>query len=422
MVKHKLFRLISVTIISLYLFIFTGINLFKSEYDDPPYNYLTKNWLNSPINDIELLDSNKISNLNEHDNQNILAYFNSDSIKKDLNIFHGKYFNIKTNTDYKYCNFVGYFHKKSENKQCGKDTQGNILYFPKDTLCPLNFILISKNNTVCKDNFNISCKYQKLNNDLYLVTSNENISGIILTQLRINYKNKICANSKIDITFNNLLQNYENQNCDNDWNYDLIYEEIYQEELINFSKENDLKNIKIIKNENISLSYRGYLGVDELSKYSEHPVDHVTYARNIAISKNIILFISCFYSTFYSGFTYLFEKNNKYYFKIKIMFFVYCVLFVFNFLFNSHVIFTFFRVKEIVSTVNLEGIYKYKSGIRSFIVFDILIMIGLAFDYSLNLYNFLLFRRNHNIINDDNNNDNNNNINNIDNEQNNQFL
>ena len=29
--------------------------------------------------------------------------------------------------------------------------------------------------------------------------------------MRINYKNKICANSKIDITFNNLLQNYENQ-------------------------------------------------------------------------------------------------------------------------------------------------------------------------------------------------------------------
>ena len=211
-----------------------------------------------------------------------------------------------------------------------------------------------------------------------------------------------------------MFENYQNQNCDNDWNFDLIYQEIWTEDLINFFKENDLKNIKIKKNENISLSYRGYLGIDEFSKFSEHPVDHVTYAKKIAISKNVVLFLSCFYSTFYSIFTYIFEKRKFYYFKIKIMFFVYCVLFVFNFLYNSHVIFTFFRVKEIVSTVNLEGISSYKSGIRSFIVFDILIMIGLAFDFSLNLYNFLLFRRNHNIINNDNNN--------IDNEQNNRFI
>ena len=395
---QKILRIVSIVIISLYLFIFTGINLFKSEYDDPPYNYLTKNWLNSPINDIELLDSNKITNINEYDNQNILAHFDSYS-------------------SYKYANFVGFFHKKSGNQKCGQDTQGNSLYFPKDIRCPLNFILISKKNKIFKDKFNISCKYQKLNNDLYLATSNENISGIILTQLRINYKNKICANSKIDITFNDMFENYENQNCDNDWNFDLIYQEIWTEDLINFSNENDLKNIKIKKNENISLSYRGYLGIDEFSKFSEHPVDHVTYAKKIAISKNVVLFLSFFYSTFYSIFTYIFEKRKFYYFKIKILFFVYFVLFVFNFLYNSHVIFTFFRVKEIVSTVNLEGIYKYKSGIRSFIVFDILIMIGLAFDFSLNLYNFLLFRRNHNIIN---NNDNNNN--NIDNEQNKRFI
>ena len=412
---QKILRIVSIVIISLYLFIFTGINLFKSEYDDPPYNYLTKNWLNSPINDIELLDSNKITNINEYDNQNILAHFDSNSIKKDLNVFYGKYFKISTYSSYKYANFVGFFHKKSENQKCGQDTQGNSLYFPKDIRCPLNFILISNNNTICKDKFNISCKYQKLNDDLYLAISNENTSGVILTQLRINYKNKICANSKIDITFNDMFENYQNQNCDDNWNYDLIYKEIWQEDLINFSKENDLKNIKIKKNENISLSYRGYLGIDEFSKFSEHPIDHVTYAKKIAISKNVVLFLSCFYSTFYSIFTYIFEKRKFYYFKIKIMFFVYCVLFVFNFLYNSHVIFTFFRVKEIVSTVNLEGISSYKSGIRSFIVFDILIMIGLAFDFSLNLYNFLLFRRNHNIINNDNNND-------ADNEQNNRFI
>ena len=52
-------RIITIIIISLYLFIFTSINLFKSEYDDPPYNYLTKNWKNSPIKEIKLLDNNE---------------------------------------------------------------------------------------------------------------------------------------------------------------------------------------------------------------------------------------------------------------------------------------------------------------------------------------------------------------------------
>ena len=413
MPKEKLIFIIVTGVFFLFLFIFTSINLFKSEYDDPPYNYLTKNWLNSPIKEIELTNNYESKEIKDFDNQNILINFQTGSEKKNLNAFQGKYFNIKTDASYKYCKFVGFFHKREGTKICGKDSQGNLIYFPNAQQCPINLILISNNDTAC-DILNINCKYQKLNDDLYLATSNENTSGVILTQLRINYKNKICANSKIDITFNDMIENYENQNCDNNWNYDLIYKEIWQEDLINFSKENDLKNIKIKKNENISLSYRGYLGIDEFSKFSEHPVDHVTYAKKIAISKNVVLFLSCFYSTFYSIFTYIFEKRKFYYFKIKIMFFVYCVLFVFNFLYNSHVIFTFFRVKEIVSTVNLEGISSYKSGIRSFIVFDILIMIGLAFDFSLNLYNFLLFRRNHNIINNDNNN--------IDNEQNNRFI
>ena len=402
---RALFRIISIVIISLYLFIFTSINLFKTEYDDPPYNYLTKNWKNSPIKEIKLLDNHENSNINEYDNQNILAFFNSNSIKKDLNVFQNKYFKIEIYSPYQYSNFVGFSHKTEENRECGKDSQGNPLYFPKDKQCPLNLILISNNDTVC-DILSINCTYQKLNNDSYLVTSNEYIQGKIITQLRINHNNQICANSEIDTTFNNIVENYPIHLCDDDWKYDLIYEEFLLEDLSEFLKENGLETIKILKDENISLSYRGYLGVDNITKFSEHPVDHVTYAKKISLSKNIILFISCFYFTFYSVFIFFFEESNKYYFIIKIMFFISCGLFVFNFLYNAHVIFTYFRVKGIVSTVNLDGIKIYKNGIRPFIIFDILIILGLTIDFGLKLYRFLIFRRNHNIINNSNNNEN----------------
>ena len=397
MEKEKIIRISLIIIISLYLFIFTSINLFKSEFDDPPYNYLSKNWLNSPILDIQLLDDNKNTNINEYDNQNILLYFNSDSIKKDLNKFQGKYFNIKTYSSYRYCNFVGFFHNKSGKKVCGKDTQGNILFFPEDKPCPINLILFSNNNTVC-NNLNVTCKYQKLNNDLYLVTSNEYISGEIITQLRINNNNQICANSDIDLTFNNHIENYPQKICENDWGYDTIYHEIYQEDLESFLKGNNLEKIKIIKHENIVLSYRGYLGVDDISKFLEHPVDHVTYAKKISISKNIILFISCFYIVFYSVFMFIYEEKNKYNLVVKITFGIYCGLYVFNFLYDAHVIYTYFRVKKIVSTVNLNGIDSYKNGIKPFIIFDILILFGLSSDFSIKLYRFIKFRKNQNII------------------------
>ena len=398
MSKEKLIFIIVTTIFLLFLLIFTSINLFKTEYDDPPYNYLTKNWLNSPIKEIELTNNYDTKTINDFDNQNILINFQTDSEKRSLNAFQGKYFNIKTDSSYKYSKFVGFNKNKEGNKICGKDSQGNILYFPNDQQCPLNLILISNNNTAC-DILNINCKYQKLNNDLYLVTSNEYINGEIITQLRVNLNNKICANSQIDLTFNDLIENYPKKICEEKWGYDSIYHEIGKENLNDFLKENNLINIKIIKSEDISLSYRGYLAVDNMNNFSEHPVDHVTYAKKIALSKNIVLFISCFYYAFYSFFFFKYEDENVHICAIKIMFYIYCFFFCFNFLYNAHVIFTYFRVKGIVSTVNLDGIKSYKEGIRAFIVYDILILIGIIIDFALKLYKFIKFKRNQNIIN-----------------------
>ena len=139
-------EIILISIISIYLLSFTSINLFKIEYNDPPYNYLTKNWLNSPIKNIEI-SQKALSNeeiINEYDNQKNLGFFKSASQKQDLDIFMNTYFKIELYKPYYYPNFVGFFHNKNENKICGKDTQGNIMYFPKNAECPINYISLKK--------------------------------------------------------------------------------------------------------------------------------------------------------------------------------------------------------------------------------------------------------------------------------------
>ena len=383
--------IVLIIIIHLFSFVFISINLFSTEYNDPPYNYLSKNWLNSPIKNIELKNPSENTKISEYDNQQNLGFFNSGSKKHDLNIFKGKFYKIERYTPYYYPNFVGFFHKKENNKLCGKDSQGNLLYFPKDKECPLNLIVISNDNEYCSS-LNIQCNYQQLNDGKYLVTSNKNINGEIITQLRINYNNEICADSSVDLTFNEFLSDYKKMECKEEYGYDKIYKKIGEENIQSFLNENNLNNINIKKNDNIFLSYRGYLGVDNIDKFSEHPIDHVTYAKRIALSKNIILFIFWFYCIFYSIFIFLFYDKKKFICFIKILSIIYLIIFIFDFSYDFHVIFTYIRVKGIISTVNLDGLFKYKTGLRWFIVIDIFILCGVAFDFALKLLQYLEFK------------------------------
>ena len=388
-------QIILITVICKTLFILVSVNLFKTEYNDPPYNYLSKNWLNSPIKDIEILNSPEDTDINEYDNQANLGYFKSGSTKKDLNVFLGKYFKIKLYTPHYYPNFVGYFHKKDNNKLCGKDSQGNLMYFPKDSDCPINEISIEANNDKCTPSpSNYKCQALK---SKYLVTSNANTNGEIITQLRINYNNKILADSSVDLTFNDLLDDYKAGKYKEKSGYDQIYHKIGEEKVSEFLNENNLKDIKVKKDENIFLSYRSYLGVDDFDKFEEHPIDHVTYARKIALSKNCILFISCFYYVFCSIYILYFSDANKFKLKnvwpVRIILIIYCVLFLTNFFYDFHVIYTFLRVKGIVKTVNLEGLEQYKSGLRWFIITDIIILFFVLFDFILKLLQFLMFRK-----------------------------
>ena len=65
--------------------------------------------------------------------------------------------------------------------------------------------------------------------------------------------------------------------------------------------------------------------------------------------------------------------------------------YIFIIIYQFHVIFTFRRVKGIVTTVNLKGIEIYKNGIRWFIIIDIIILILVACDFVIKLLQFLMF-------------------------------
>ena len=259
-----------------------------------------------------------------------------------------------------------------------------------------NEIYIEANNDKCTTS---STKYkcQQLDNSHYLVTSNSNTNGEIITQLRINKNNEILADSSVDLTFNDLLDDYENIKFEEKNGYDKIYHKLGEENKVSdFLNENNLKNVKVKKDDKISLSYRSYLGVNDFNNFEEHPIDHVTYARKIALSKNIILFISCFYYIFCSIFILYFSEinfNKKYICPIKIIFIIYCIFFGYNFFYEFHVIYTSARVKGIIKTVNLDGLEQYKSGLRWFIITDIVTLFLIFFDFILKLLQFLMFRQ-----------------------------
>jgi len=94
----KKIQIILIVIITVYLLVFVCINLIKTEYNDPPYNYLSKNWLNSPIKNIKISSTFSGEKINEYNNQKNLGFFKQNSDEKDLNKFMNNYFNIELYT------------------------------------------------------------------------------------------------------------------------------------------------------------------------------------------------------------------------------------------------------------------------------------------------------------------------------------
>ena len=154
----------------------------------------------------------------------------------------------------------------------------------------------------------------------------------------------------------------------------------------------------IYNNSNIYLYYRSYVGVNNLSLFTEHSIDHITYSKKISEVKNTILFISWILYLFLSLFLYLKKINvkRKWINYTLIIFFV--ITIIFNFLFCVHVCGVFLRVKGIIKTVDLEGLKYYKTGFKWFIYLNCLIEIGLILDFIFKFNQYKIGKNDINII------------------------
>jgi len=382
----------------LYLGILICFMFFKKEYNDPTYNYLVNNWLMKPIMDIKIKNEKKITKINKLDNQNNLGYFKfSNDLSKDINSWEGKTLEIILHNSYYYPNFFN-FAKLENKKLCGKDSQNNEIYIPSNENCPINYIEIT-NETYSKINCELyKCKSYMLNNGKKIYFSNNYISGYILVQLRVSYENGICDDFNSEIGFN--LINIDNSNsikCKE--GIDNSYNKIDTEKLINFIQDNNINDINIKNNNsNIYLYYRSYVGVNNLSLFTEHSIDHITYSKKISEVKNTILFISWILYLFLSLFLYLKKINvkRKWINYTLIIFFV--ITIIFNFLFCVHVCGVFLRVKGIIKTVDLEGLKYYKTGFKWFIYLNCLIEIGLILDFIFKFNQYKIGKNDINII------------------------
>ena len=142
------------------------------------YEYINTNWKQNSITSISISNS---SNYNSD-----IYSLNNFKIEYKKNNY--TYYDILNNND--------------NSKICGKDSQGNDLYFPKDVECPVNDIFISKFDL---NEYNDYTKIKLKDEDRYLYYTNKKTSGKIVIA--------------IIVSTNDTLNFYEESNYFGD-NYD----------------------------------------------------------------------------------------------------------------------------------------------------------------------------------------------------------
>ena len=128
------------------------------------YEYINTNWKQNSITSISISNSSK---------------YNSD-------IYSLNNFKI----EYKKNNYTYYdiLNNNDNSKICGKDSQGNDLYFPKDVECPVNDIFISKFDLNEYDDYT---KIKLKDEDGYLYYTNKKTSGKIVIAIIASANDKL---------------------------------------------------------------------------------------------------------------------------------------------------------------------------------------------------------------------------------------
>ena len=125
------------------------------------------------MNDIKIIENYKIINSNWMQNS-----VQSLSTTGSINSINWKSSHISySSNNYNYFNIS---KSNADSKICGKDSQGNDLYFPKDVECPINDIFISKTDS---DEYADYTKIELSDGNEFLYYTNKKTTGKIVISL-----------------------------------------------------------------------------------------------------------------------------------------------------------------------------------------------------------------------------------------------
>lgn len=173
-----------IKIFSLIIFELIMLSLFEYLTDrdiTKKYNYIIYNWDANPIKSIQITghDDYELAKINTK--KNTYKFYNWKSRK----------FKIERLENFNYINLYG----NENTKKCGRDSEGNYLYFPENIECPINDIFIS--NSIDFDNYD-NYTIIILEQNKYLLYTNKNTEGKILIDLRVGTDHGIQLNLEED--------------------------------------------------------------------------------------------------------------------------------------------------------------------------------------------------------------------------------
>ena len=150
---------------------YTLCGIFDTLYDfeiKKRLKMINDKWEIKPIKSIKInFNENEIDKIITKNNKNIFYEFNTN------------FFELERLPKFDYYNI----YRNENGKICGKDSFGNILYFPEDIECPINDIIITNyNNTTNLED------YEKIflgNNSTYLYYTNKKIQNKILIDINV---------------------------------------------------------------------------------------------------------------------------------------------------------------------------------------------------------------------------------------------
>ena len=256
--QEKWHKWIAGLVILIILFCYVGffiIELINDSKIKKIYDNMIYNWNSNPIKSIEIIDENKNENYE-------LAKIKTNKNKYSFYSWRNKYFKVEKLTDYDYNNI--YISEKG--KLCGKDSNGNNLYFPENIGCPINKLFYSFD-----DFYYPYSDYTKLKLDenYFLYYSNNFIDERIVVdikagsskglQLNLEKDNDICESF---LSLNKNIFKNNKEKCSSFTNFRKNVNLNNYIEIDTWKYKNFINKIELGNYDNVILYAINYLGVD----------------------------------------------------------------------------------------------------------------------------------------------------------------